>query len=270
MDHAEAVAKCLLEEILPGSRMEYHPCQSHGEHDFDLYHPDGRVSVVEATSLFDKTLQGTWFEILNKKKGGPTIKTRLCKKSWHISVSPNARIDQVRKYVDEGLAAVERAGITKFHAPTDCDSNVQALYASLKVVSGSALPDWTKPACILLGLPGPSGTVIASAAIGAAEREAFKRDNRRKLGARMEGERHLTVYSPANSLAAFALMDLEPPPNRANLPPEISNIWIFTEGVTAREYVVWRSVIHWWSTHRASTARLGLTSWGTPPPRPFM
>jgi hypothetical protein len=78
-----------------------------------------------------------------------------------------------------------------------------------------------------MGLPGPSERVRADSAIQAAEFEAWKLDNRKKLGAHMGGERHLAVYAPVTGVASFALWMFEPPPTVANLHPEISDIWIF-------------------------------------------
>src|SRR6266849_3437373 len=95
MDHAETVAQRLLECVLTGARMEYHPSQSKGEHDFDLHHPDGRVSAVEVTSSVDKTLEETHDAIIDENKGGSAITTHLCKNSWHIFPAMNARINRL-------------------------------------------------------------------------------------------------------------------------------------------------------------------------------
>jgi hypothetical protein len=112
MDHAEAVAQRLFERVVVGARMEYHPAQSRGEHDFDLYHGDGRVSAVEVTSSVNKTIEETYDAILNK--GGAAIKTDLCRNSWCIHPSPVARINRIRQEADTYLAAIEAAGIEQF------------------------------------------------------------------------------------------------------------------------------------------------------------
>lgn len=238
MDHAEAVAKNVLERSLPGSRMEYRRSQSNGEHDFDLHHPDG---IVEVTCSIDRTLQGTWASILGKDNRGGRIEAQFCKKSWAINPSWNAPISEIRKNVDRYLAAVEEASILRFDGATGSDPSVQRIITDLRVTSGSALPDWIKPTCILIGLPGPAGRIAANTPIEAAEQEARKPDNRRKLGARIGVGRHLAVYAPITSLASFALVDFEPPQGVANLPPEVSDVRIFTESGRTREYVMWRS-----------------------------
>jgi len=237
----EALAKHLLEHFLPGSRLVYQWPQNNGEHDFDLLHSDGRESVVEVTSALHMALQETWRQILHKKKSGPAVKTRLCKKSWHITFSSDTWIDRIRSGVDEYLAAVESAGIERFDARTDVDPSVRRILHDLGVTWGCTLPDWISPARVFMGLPGPSERVRADSAIQAAEFEAWKLDNRKKLGAHMGGERHLAVYAPVTGVASFALWMFEPPPTVANLHPEISDIWIFGDRFDTDEYVVWRS-----------------------------
>ena len=46
----------------------------------------------------------------------------------------------------------------------------------------------------MMSLPGRGGAVGVGTVLEAAEREAFKIDNRRKLGAAASVERHLAVY----------------------------------------------------------------------------
>jgi hypothetical protein len=53
MDHAETVAKRVLEVILPGL-MEFQPLQSHGESDFVLRYHSGTIAAVEVTSSVDQ------------------------------------------------------------------------------------------------------------------------------------------------------------------------------------------------------------------------
>jgi hypothetical protein len=240
MDHAETVAQRLVEWVLAGARMEYHPAQSKGEHDFDLHYPDGRVSAVEVTSSVDKTQKETHDAIIDENKGGSAIATHLCKNSWLIFPLMNARISRVRKEADKYLAAIESAGIEEFWGPTDRRPSVDAIYCDLGVRNGS-VASWIKPGHIVMGLPGAHGAIGASTVIEAVEREAFKDDNRRKLGAVGEGERHLAVYVYLTNLAWVPLVDHEPPPVMPTLPPEITDIWVFSEAYGKHEYVVWRA-----------------------------
>ena len=56
MRDEEMDAKSLMEHAMPGSRMEFHLSQAHGEWDFDLVHPDGRTEPVEVTLSMDREL----------------------------------------------------------------------------------------------------------------------------------------------------------------------------------------------------------------------
>jgi hypothetical protein len=150
-------------------------------------------------------------------------------------------VDPIRRKADEYLAAIEQAGISSFQGSTDSRQQVRHIQ-DLGVVYGSALPEWLAPPRILIGPPGPTGKLTNSAAIDAAEHEARKLDNRKKLGAYKGGERYLAVYAPPHSLASFGLRTHEPPPKRANLPPEISHLWIFGDDFGAKDDVMlWRA-----------------------------
>jgi hypothetical protein len=48
MNHAEMVAKCVLEDILPCT-MNYKFEQSHGECDYELCYHSGAIAAVEVT-----------------------------------------------------------------------------------------------------------------------------------------------------------------------------------------------------------------------------
>lgn len=240
VDHAEEIAQRLLESAIPGARMNYRESQSKGEYDFDLRYADGSVSAVEVTSSVDQTLEETHAAIVDRDNGGSSIPTRLCKNSWYIHLLSDTRINPLRKSADRHLAAIEDAGIEKFWAPTDDRPSVEAIYRDLGVMSGS-VASWVKPGNILMSFPGSGGAVGVSTVIEAAEREAFRTDNRKKLGASRCSERHLAVYLYITTLAWVPLSDFEPAAVVPNLPPEITDIWIFSESSKNSEYVLWRA-----------------------------
>lgn len=243
VDHAESVAQRLFEALLVGSRMTYRQDQSRGQHDFDLCLPDGTSSAVEVTSSVDQRTEETHASILNKRKGGPMVKGRLCKHGWYVHPAPTANVNLIRSKVDEYLAAIEAAGIEKFYGPTDWrNPSVERIYRDLHVVSGSVFPHWKEPGQIGIALPGGGGALSASAAIEAAEREAIKTDIRRKLGAAGTSIRHLAIYIfVTNYLPWCALVDCDPPPEVPHLPTEITDLWLFSETRSQHEYVVWHS-----------------------------
>jgi hypothetical protein len=101
---------------------------------------------------------------------------------------------------------------------------------------------WKEPGQIGISFPGGGGPRDAKMATEAAEREALKRDNRKKLGTAGTRERHLVVYMYlTNYLPWRALVDLDPPPDLLSLPSEITDIWLFSETGSQSEYVVWRA-----------------------------
>ena len=221
--------------------MVYRTDQRRGGHDFDLCYPDGQVSAVEVTSSVDDVGERTNAAILDKRKGGSAIKTKLCKKDWYIRSVSGANINKIRARVDEYLAAVESAGIETFFGPTDWHPSVERIYRDLSVVSGSVIP-WKDPGYIRMAPPGGGSALNASTAIRAAEREARKEDNRKKLGAAGTHERHLVVYVyVTNYLPWCALVDFEPPPDLPGLPSEITDIWLCSETRSEHQYAVWRA-----------------------------
>jgi hypothetical protein len=240
MDHAENVAKALYESVIAGARMDYRVSQSNGEHDFDLNYPDGRTAAVEVTSSVNQTLEETHSAITDKRKGGNAIRTTLCQESWYIFPGAAARISLIRKEGDRYLADIEAAGIRQFRWPVNDHPTVEAICRDLGVISGE-VADWLHHESIVMALPGGGGAIGVSTVTGAALRETFKADNRRKLGASGCAERHLAVYVYLTSMAWLPLSEFEPIPEVPELPPEITDIAVFSESTTANEYVIWRA-----------------------------
>ena len=241
MRHAETVAKEVLEGILPGS-LKYQPEQSHGEYDFDLlYHDGAATAAVEVTAAVDRTQAQTVATIRGKKKA-PVIQASKCKQSWRIVPAKNANIGKIRGAADEYLSRLEQAGIRKFFWVRDYHQQcVQDICHDLKVTSGSVIPTGACPQ-IRIALPIGGGAVGPSIAIEAGETEAWKLDNRNKLGAARSSEHHLFVYIDVmNGLPWVALTDFEPPSVLPNLPPEITSIWLAAHGSKDREFVVWHA-----------------------------
>ena|SRR5437016_4308722 len=208
MNHAERVAKCVLEHILPGT-LEYQPEQSQGECDFELYFHDGTTGVVEVTASVDQIQIETIAATRDTRKGGPNIRASKCKKSWLILPAKGARIDEIRRAADECLFKLEQAGLQKFSWVRDGHRDcVQEVCQKLNVTGGSVIPTTGTSPAIRIAFPIGGGAVGPSTAIEAAEREAWKDDNRKKLGAAKTAERHLVVFvDTANGLPWMALTD---------------------------------------------------------------
>jgi hypothetical protein len=240
MDHAEKVAKIILEAALPGAVMTFRPVQSNMEHDFDLRYPNGEVAAVEVTSSRNQILTQTNAEIFNKKKGGTVIKAVKCKKSWYIFPSPGAQINEIRKNVDKYLAELEAAELGEFdflrmHLSPKCS---QDICNDLNLTMGIALASTEAQPEIHIAGVGGGGALDATTAIYAGQKEA--NSNKEKLGKAGTNERHLVVYiDQMNGLAWTALTEFEPPSALPNLPDEITHIWLATEYGKTDQFAIW-------------------------------
>src|ERR1022692_114665 len=237
MNQAERVATRVIEGILPGT-MVYQPKQSHGEYDFELRYHSGTTAAVEVTMSADLQQLQTIAAIRNEKKGGSSIPATKCEKSWLIFPAKGARIDRIRMAADDRLSRLEQAGRDEFSWVRDWHHQcVQDVCRNLKITSGSVIRTGAAP-MIRIASPGGGGAVGASTAIAAGEKEAWKQDNRKKLGAAKTAERHLVVYiDPMNGLPWVALTDFRPPSALPNLPEEITDIWLVGHAKENNEFV---------------------------------
>ncbi len=137
---------------------------------------------------------------------------------------------------------LEQAGIEKFSLVRDWHHQcVQDVCRDLNVMSGSVISTGTSPR-IFIASPLGGGAVGPSIAIQAVEKEAWKQDNRKNLGAAKTAEHHLVVYIDVmNGLPWVALTDFEPPSTLPNLPEEITCIWLVGHGEEENQFVVWHA-----------------------------
>jgi hypothetical protein len=258
MDHAERIAKLVIEAVLPGAKVEFSNSQSDGEYDFELCYPNGSIAAVEVTSSVDRLQRETSVAI---RKHGSIIQANECKKSWMIFPRKGARIITVTNKADEYLAKVEQAGLDTFRWLDACTARLQReagldkilpppvprcvedICYDLGILSGSVISNGVTPT-IFISHPGGHGAVGASVAIKAGERELQREDNRKKLGAAETAERHFVVYiGVMNGLPWIALTDFQPPTELPKLPNEITHIWLIGHSGKANsdEFVVWRA-----------------------------
>jgi hypothetical protein len=243
MNYSEAVAKRVLEAILPGATLVYRSAQANGEYDFDLRYSDGTVAAVEVTAAVDQTLTETIAAVRSKKKGGSIIKATVCKKSWLIFPAKGASINTIRTAADGCLAHLEHEGIDSFHCVSTSPS-VRNICCQLQVTGGGVISSETEPT-IQIAFPIGGGAVGAAIATKTAERESWKPDNRKKLGASNMAERHFVVYIDAgNGLAWTALTSFTPPPVVPNIPNEVTHLWLIGHAEGANEFIVWRAGIN--------------------------
>lgn len=269
MDLAETIAKYVVEATLPGARMEYRSDQSHSEYDFVLHYPTETFAAVEVTESADQLQKQTSAEIRNKKKGGPVIQAKKCQKSWMIFPIQNANISNIRKKADVYLSSLEQADIQRFSL-LEAITSRRVREAGIEKYVGLSVPECVENICFDLQLnsgfvvdeggtpeifihhPVGGGAAGPSAAIKAGEREASKRDNRKKLGAAKTDERHLVVYVDVG-LPWIAVTTFEPPSTLPQIPTEITHLWLIGHAGKAseNEFAVWRaSAQEPWSSRR--------------------
>jgi len=188
-----------------------------------------------------------------------------------ITPLQNANINAIREKAGTYLAALENAGIDEFSA-FEVDWSKQMKEAGLSVIfADKVVPRCVESICddlmlqgggvissegvpkIILGYPNYGGAVGADCAIDAGKTEAWKEDNRKKLGAAATDERHLVVFiDVTNGLAWTAPIDCDPPLTLPELPPEIDHMWLLGcfGGGAAKKVIVWRAskTTHWQKT----------------------
>ena len=244
MTASEAIAKAILEYLVPGASARYLQDQSAGTHDFDLEYPDWRIVPVEVTTSVDEKWMRTNAAIRDQRKGGPFVGRAICEHDWYVfpALRGGRSINRIRQHVDKYLAAIEAERLGQFVAPADAwrFSSVQRIWADLDIEAGYTL---------ILDPPGriaiapPADQVARADGRGVEEavlKEANKTDNLAKLRAVGGAERHLFVYiDPANFPAYLAITEGDLPPGVPPLPAEITHVWAATMISSHSEYAVW-------------------------------
>jgi hypothetical protein len=243
MDRAENAAKSIVETLINGAKMHYHPKQSSGEYDFDLEYPNGMKVPLEVTSTTDQGAAATRAAILNPRHGGQFVSRGQCTHDWYVHPLPSARINRIREHVACYLVAIEAEGREKFFAFTDATESpaVSAILQDLKIEYGKVF-SYKSPG-IGIGLPGDGGRVDSVLVNEAVETEAFKADNKRKLSAAAGSEKHLFVYldSTTKHEVWVAASDEAPPDAGPRLPPEITHVWMAAWAGDGEWHTVWRA-----------------------------
>ena len=119
--------------------------------------------------------------------------------------------------------------------------SVRNICCQLQVTGGGVISSEIEPT-IQIAFPIGGGAVGATTATKTAERESWKSDNRKKLGAATTAERHLVVYLDAgNGLPWTALTSFAPPPITPNIPDEVTHLWLIGHADGANEFIIWRA-----------------------------
>ena len=242
VDECEQLAKAVIEHVIPGSRMSFHLEQAHGDYDFDLVYPDGRLAAVEVTAAKNEHVEGTVAAILDKRKGGPLVPRHLCRNDWMVYPTAKARVNRIRSQIDSYLAEVETEGLSHFSTYVDFFDSpaVRRLFEDLQIEAGDVVK-WKTPG-ISITLPGQGTKWNPREVDGAVLREAKKQDNRRKLGNAEGSEKHLFVCIDWNLYAPwFAINERKRSGLPMHLPEQIDVVWAVARTRSSGVYVVWRA-----------------------------
>ncbi len=242
MDECEVLAKAVIEHVIPGSRMKFHLEQAHGNYDFDLLYPDGRLAAVEVTAAKDERIEGTVAAILNKRKGGSFVPRHHCRNDWIVHPTLEARINSIRRHIDSYLAEVEAEGKNCFSAYRDLPESPAArrLVEDLQIEVGNVFK-WKTPGIGIL-LPG-QGTVSNPREVDRAVlQEAQKQDNHRKLWETGYPEKHLFVCIDSRFYAPwYAINKGKPSGLPMLLPKEVDIVWASASTRSSGLYALWRA-----------------------------
>jgi len=239
MNYAENIAKHVIEAALGKARLNYRIQQSSGEWDFDMLFADGTFGALEVTAAVDRVQAETVAAIHNKKRGGGAWSALKCQRSWVIYAAKGAQINRIRENAETYLCRLEYDGVERFFWPQREPQSVCDLCRDLQIVSGGVI-DIDEQPTIRLALTADGVAVGPSLAVGAGEQEAWKPDNRKKLGAASWNERHIAVYIDAlNGLSWAALTEFQPPHALPNLPAEITTIWLVGHTSTPDKFIAW-------------------------------
>ncbi len=239
MNLSEKIVKRVLEAVLPGAVLTYQNSQSNGEYDFELRYSSGDIAAVEVTASLDEPSMRTDAAIRGKRAGGSAFNARECKKTWILFPLDGADIPKIRRQADSLIAGFERNGVDDI----DClrsysDSTISNVCNELLITGARVVAD--AGAQIIICHPVRGGAVGQDSAVRAAEEEASKPDNKRKLGAAGTTERHLAVYIDARAgVPWISLTEFQPPSVKPVLPPEITDLWLIGHTHNTNEFIAW-------------------------------
>jgi hypothetical protein len=239
MNLSEKIVKRVLEAVLPGAILAYRDSQSNGEYDFELRYSSGHIAAVEVTASLDESSMRTDAAIRGNRAGGSAINAQECKKTWMLFPVDGADIPKIRRQADSLMAGFERRDVDEI----DClrsysDSTTLDVCNELQITGARVVAD--AGAQIIISHPVRGGAVGQDSAVRAAEEEASKPDNIRKLGAAGTTERHLAVYMDARAgVPWISLTEFQPPSMKPVLPVEITDLWLIGHTHNTNEFIAW-------------------------------
>ena len=250
MKDSEAIAKGVIETLLPGAVMHYRLQQSSGEYDFDLVYRSGQIAPLEVTVTTDQGYKEMVAALRDTRKGGLFVNTKLCRRDWYVFPAVGANASTIRKQVDAYLADIEAEGRERFFVYTDAGESlaVARIFTDLRIEAGEVFR-WKRPGQIGISLPSQKTVFDPEHFLRSVESEAHKLDNRKKVGSTNLLERHLLVYIEHDNFPAWHAINGTSSPLRSPLlPTEITHIWAVASSRESDKYIVWKaSISECWS-----------------------
>jgi hypothetical protein len=251
MSDSELTAKTALELALPGARMIFRTEQSHSECDFQLCYANGSTAEVEVTQALDQGWMQAVDRIYGKRPGSNILVATKCRNSWCVFVTRPPLMREIKAGIDDFLYQMENTGIEEFDWFRELPDWATVFCRTHNIVSCRRLGIVNEPE-IRVSLSPEGGATGPTVLTEAAEREAEKADNRKKLGATNSKERHLVVHVSVSPRVHLGLLEFDPPRRSPRLPDEITDIWIIGQ-MADSQVAAWRAnkSVPW---HRVSIA----------------
>ncbi len=224
MKPSEELARFVVENAIPGARMDFRAQQHIRTHDFDLHLPDGTVAALEVTSAVNPKQLSTEDAILDEKKGGPLIPRRIAKRDWAVQLRTGANVERVRKEVDTYLSRIEGDGLTEFYAEFGPrPPSVLGMSQDLGIEAGWAT-EFDPPGRIGLMASGMEDWLSIGPLFEAWRSAGNRIDNQEKLSTAATPQRHLFLYVDSTHLAWLSLREIRGGPLPV-LPGCITHVW---------------------------------------------
>jgi hypothetical protein len=187
-------------------------------HDLDVVLRDGSTIPVEVTIATNPAVRQLWAAVGKQRWDIPGLRS-----SWSLDISPDTRINELRRALSPLLGELERRGVDRFNASEPHDEPMSDL-GRLGVRFAKAVRGLPEP-MVLVGSVGPADFVDGSDICDAVEHEAAKTDNRNKLLAAGGGD--LFVWVDPHAANAYAALSgtVSIPRRPPRLPDGINSVW---------------------------------------------
>ena len=231
----ENLAQHIVETAIPGTKLRFNHDQSNSIADFAITRNHEEIGALEVT----RSTVAESEELRSLIRKTRFLERKHCRSDWMVQLGDRARINHVRKNVDNYLSKIELLNIDEFCSEISHRIEpIRKIWMELHVDAG-----WrTKLKQPGIGIyPPPSGGYADPETVClAVQMEANKPDNLHKLRESVGSERHLFVFIDGLQGPAYvSIRDKELPQSIPRLPPDITHVWAAAE--EGHLLYVWRA-----------------------------